>query len=82
MQVKVEKGLLTSGESSLIKFSIDFEVVRWLGRKHSVIVVPGSASGGPRYIRISLGGLKEADCEVAAQRLKRGQEELVRDRMG
>lgn len=63
------------------KFSDDFEVVRWLVRKHGVVVIPGSASGGPGYIRISFGGLKETDCEVAAQRLKQGLEELVRDGM-
>ncbi|XP_020248697.1 uncharacterized protein LOC109826129 [Asparagus officinalis] len=63
------------------KFSDDFEVVRWLVKKHGVIVIPGSASGGPGYIRISFGGLKEADCEVAAQKLKQGLEELVRDGM-
>ncbi|KAL0905786.1 hypothetical protein M5K25_024224 [Dendrobium thyrsiflorum] len=59
----------------------DYEVVRWLVRKHGIVVIPGSASGGPGYIRISFGGLKEADCEVAAQRLRKGLEELVRDGM-
>lgn len=63
------------------KYSDDFEVVRWLVRTHGVVVIPGCASGGPGYIRISFGGLKEADCEVAAGRLKRGLEELVRDGM-
>jgi len=63
------------------KFSDDFEVVRWLVRKHGVVVIPGSASGGPGFIRISFGGLKEADCEIAAQRLKQGLEELVQDGM-
>ncbi|KAK8936244.1 hypothetical protein KSP39_PZI013155 [Platanthera zijinensis] len=63
------------------KYSDDFEVVRWLVRKHGVVVIPGSASGGAGYIRISFGGLKEADCEVAAERLRNGLEELVRDGM-
>ncbi|KAK8955416.1 hypothetical protein KSP40_PGU016008 [Platanthera guangdongensis] len=63
------------------KYSDDFEVVRWLLRKHGVVVIPGSASGGAGYIRISFGGLKEADCEVAAERLRNGLEELVRDGM-
>lgn len=63
------------------KYSDDFEVVRWLVRRHGVVVIPGCASGGPGYIRISFGGLKEADCETAAARLKRGLEELVRDGM-
>lgn len=63
------------------KYSDDFEVVRWLVRKHGVVVIPGSASGVSGYIRISFGGLKEADCEVAAERLRKGLEELVRDGM-
>ncbi|XP_068647438.1 aromatic aminotransferase ISS1-like [Aristolochia californica] len=63
------------------KYSDDFEVVRWLVKRHGVVVIPGSASGGSGYIRISFGGLKEADCEVAAGRLRKGLEELVRDGM-
>ncbi|XP_029118939.2 aromatic aminotransferase ISS1 isoform X2 [Elaeis guineensis] len=63
------------------RFSDDYEVVRWLVNRHGVVVIPGSASGGPGYIRISFGGLKEADCEVAAERLRRGLEELLRDGM-
>ncbi|KAK9141563.1 hypothetical protein Syun_010963 [Stephania yunnanensis] len=59
----------------------DFKVVRWLAKRHRVVVIPGSASGGPGYVRISFGGLKESDCEVAAGRLRRGLEELVRDGM-
>ncbi|OUZ99664.1 Aminotransferase [Macleaya cordata] len=59
----------------------DFEVVRWLAKRHGVVVIPGSASGGPGYVRISFGGLKEADCEFAALRLRKGLEELVRDGM-
>ncbi|KAJ4957545.1 hypothetical protein NE237_024656 [Protea cynaroides] len=63
------------------KCSDDFEVVRWLARKHGVVVIPGSASGGPGFIRISFGGLIEADCKAAAGRLRKGLEELVRDGM-
>lgn len=63
------------------KFPDDYEVVKWLVRKHRVIVIPGSASGGPGYIRISFGGLQETDCEAAAGRLRKGLEELVRDGM-
>lgn len=63
------------------KYSDDFEVVRWLVSKHGVIVIPGCASGGPGFIRISFGGLKVADCEVAAQRLRKGLEQLVTEGM-
>ena len=59
------------------KFSDDFEVVQWLLNRHGVILIPGSSSGSPGHIRISFGGLKEADCLVAAERLKKGLEELV-----
>ncbi|KAL6972823.1 Aromatic aminotransferase iss1 [Sarracenia purpurea var. burkii] len=59
----------------------DFEVVRWLAKKHGVVVIPGSASGCPGYIRISFGGLVEDACWVAAGRLRKGLEELVRDGM-
>ncbi|KAG8053218.1 hypothetical protein GUJ93_ZPchr0001g30873 [Zizania palustris] len=54
--------------------SDDFEVVRWLANKHGVAVIPGSASGGPGYIRVSFGGLKEEDTRLAAERLRRGQQ--------
>ncbi|XP_042415603.1 aromatic aminotransferase ISS1-like isoform X2 [Zingiber officinale] len=63
------------------EFPDDYEVVRWLVKKHHVVVIPGSASGGPGYLRVSFGGLKEADCEVAAYRLKKGLEELMKDGM-
>ncbi|XP_057969824.1 aromatic aminotransferase ISS1 isoform X3 [Malania oleifera] len=63
------------------KYRDDFEVVYWLARRHGVVVIPGSASGGPGYIRISFGGLKEDDCRAAAERLRRGLGELVRDGM-
>ncbi|XP_062182993.1 aromatic aminotransferase ISS1-like isoform X2 [Phragmites australis] len=61
--------------------SDDFEVVRWLANKHGVAVIPGSASGGPGYIRVSFGGLKEEDTRLAAERLKCGLQELVTDGM-
>ena len=57
----------------------DFEVVRWLANRHGVAVIPGSASGSPGNLRISFGGLTESDCKVAAERLKKGLEELVKD---
>ncbi|ONM29543.1 Pyridoxal phosphate (PLP)-dependent transferase superfamily protein [Zea mays] len=59
--------------------SDDFEVVRWLANRHGVAVIPGSASGGPGHIRISFGGLKEEDTRLAAERLRRGLQELVAD---
>ncbi|XP_019443407.1 PREDICTED: uncharacterized protein LOC109347794 [Lupinus angustifolius] len=57
----------------------DFEVVQWLANRHGVAVIPGSASGSPGNLRISFGGLTESDCKAAAERLKNGLEELVRD---
>jgi aspartate/methionine/tyrosine aminotransferase len=35
--------------------SDDVEVVKWLAKRHGVIVIPGSASGGPGYVRVSFG---------------------------
>jgi len=63
------------------KYLNDFEVVRWLARKHGVVVIPGSACGCPGHVRISFGGLVEKDCRVAADRLRKGLDELVRDGM-
>ncbi|KAK4765706.1 hypothetical protein SAY86_026796 [Trapa natans] len=63
------------------KFINDFEVVRWLANKHGVAVIPGSACGCPGNLRISFGGLTESDCRAAAERLKGGLEELVKDGM-
>lgn len=57
--------------------SNDVEVVQWLAKRHGVIVIPGSASGGPGYVRVSFGGLVEDVCSVAAARLRKGMEELV-----
>ncbi|KAF5453184.1 hypothetical protein F2P56_028104 [Juglans regia] len=59
----------------------DFKVVRWLAHRHGVVVIPGSACGCPGNIRISFGGLIESDCKAAAERLKKGLEELNRDGM-
>lgn len=61
--------------------SDDYEVVRWLANKHGVAVIPGSASGGPGFLRVSFGGLKEADTRLAAERLRRGLQQLVTDGM-
>ena len=55
----------------------DVAIVRWLVKKHGVSVIPGSASGGPGFIRISYGGLTEEKCRVAASRLNKGLQELV-----
>ncbi|KAF2323294.1 hypothetical protein GH714_034501 [Hevea brasiliensis] len=59
------------------KYLDDFKVVRWLATRHGVVVIPGGACGCPGHIRISFGGLIEADCKAAAERLRRGLEELV-----
>ncbi|KAK7255307.1 hypothetical protein RIF29_28714 [Crotalaria pallida] len=57
----------------------DFEVVHWLAHRHGIAVIPGSACGSSGNLRISFGGLTESDCKAAAERLKNGLEELVRD---
>lgn len=59
----------------------DFEVVRWLANRHGVVVIPGSACGCPGNLRIAFGGLVEDDCKAAAERLRRGLEQLIRDGM-
>lgn len=56
----------------------DVAVVHWLAKRHGVMVIPGSASGGPGHIRVSFGGLPEDRCRLAAARLKKGLEELVK----
>ncbi|CAI9114070.1 OLC1v1014689C1 [Oldenlandia corymbosa var. corymbosa] len=63
------------------KHSDDFEVVRWLARRHGIVVIPGCSSGCEGYLRISYGGLREEDCRVASARLRKGLEELVKDGM-
>ncbi|KAL0866018.1 hypothetical protein Bca101_045136 [Brassica carinata] len=55
----------------------DFEVVRWLAHRHGVVVIPGCASGSPGYVRVSFGGLEEEEMREAAERLRKGLEELV-----
>ncbi|MCI19239.1 bifunctional aspartate aminotransferase and glutamate/aspartate-prephenate aminotransferase-like, partial [Trifolium medium] len=55
----------------------DFEVVHWLANRHGIAVIPGSACGASGNLRISFGGLTENDCRAAAERLKKGLEELV-----
>lgn len=63
------------------KYPDDYEVVRWLANRHGVVLIPGSASGCPGNLRISFGGLVEDQCKEAAERLKGGLEELIRDGM-
>jgi len=63
------------------KYVEDFKVVRWLAHRHGVVVIPGSSCGCPGNVRISFGGLVESDCKAAAERLRRGLEELVKDGM-
>ena len=60
-------------------YNDDFEVVRWLANRHGIAVIPGSACGRPGNLRISFGGLVESECITAAERLKSGLEELVKD---
>ncbi|KAF9685242.1 hypothetical protein SADUNF_Sadunf03G0034400 [Salix dunnii] len=59
----------------------DDKVVRWLAMRHGVVVIPGGACGCPGHLRISFGGLTENDCKAAADRLKRGMEDLVNNGM-
>ncbi|XP_030457583.1 aromatic aminotransferase ISS1 [Syzygium oleosum] len=82
------EGAVKGGEGAIYlwaklpdKFVHDFDVVRWLAHKHGVVTIPGSACGCPGNLRISFGGLVESDCRAAAERLKRGLEELVSDGM-
>ncbi|XP_024181715.1 aromatic aminotransferase ISS1 isoform X2 [Rosa chinensis] len=63
------------------KYVNDSEIVHWLAHRHGVVVIPGSACGCPGNLRISFGGLLEDDCKAAAERLRRGLEELVKDGM-
>jgi len=63
------------------KYVEDFKVVRWLAHRHGVVVIPGSSCGCPGNVRISFGGLVESDCKAAAERLRRGLEELVKNGM-
>ncbi|KAL8170584.1 hypothetical protein V2J09_022388 [Rumex salicifolius] len=61
------------------KYRDDFEVVYWLAHRHRVVMIPGSACGCPGHVRISFGGMSDTDTMLAAQRLKTGLEELLRD---
>lgn len=63
------------------KYVDDDKFVHWLVHRHGVVVIPGSACGCPGNVRISFGGLLEDDCKAAAERLRRGLEELIRDGM-
>ncbi|CAL9010301.1 unnamed protein product [Prunus brigantina] len=63
------------------KYVDDNKFVHWLAHRHGVVVIPGSACGCPGNVRISFGGLLEDDCKAAAERLRRGLEELIRDGM-
>lgn len=78
------KNSVKGGEGSIYlwaklpdKYSDDFEVVRWLAKKHGIVIIPGSSSGCRGFVRISFGGLKEEDCRIASDRLRKGLEELV-----
>ena len=83
------EGSVTGGEGAIYlwarlpeRFSNDdFEVVCWLVRRHGVVVLPGSACGGPGCIRITYGAVTFAQCQVAAKRLKKALEELITDGM-
>ncbi|CAN0878309.1 Aromatic aminotransferase ISS1 [Linum grandiflorum] len=59
------------------KYTDDAQVVRWLVKKHGLVLVPGGACGCPGHLRISFGGLVEDDCRAAGKRLKLGLQELV-----
>lgn len=63
------------------KHQDDFEVVRWIAKRHRVLLLPGSACGLAGCVRITYGAIQEAECEVAAKRLRAGLEELMRDGM-
>ncbi|GER40136.1 aspartate aminotransferase [Striga asiatica] len=63
------------------KYEDDFEVVRWLAKKHGIVLIPGCSSGCKGFVRISFGGLVEEECRVASQRLKKGLQQLVSEGM-
>lgn len=82
------EGAVKGGEGAIYlwaklpdKYVNDFDVVRWLAHRHGVVAIPGSACGDPGNLRISFGGLVEKDCRAAAERLRRGLEELIKDGM-
>ncbi|RVX19730.1 Aromatic aminotransferase ISS1 [Vitis vinifera] len=60
------------------KYQDDFAVVCWLAKRHGVVLLPGSACGLAGCVRVTYGAIREAECEVAAKRLRAGLEELMR----
>ncbi|XP_022149025.1 aromatic aminotransferase ISS1 [Momordica charantia] len=82
------EGAVKGGEGAIYlwaklpdKFIDDHQVVRWLANRHGIVVIPGTACGSPGNVRISFGGLVEDECRAAAERLRKGLEELVSDGM-
>lgn len=82
------EGAVKGGEGAIYlwaklpdKFVDDHQVVRWLANRHGIVVIPGTACGSPGNVRISFGGLVEDECRAAAERLRKGLEELVSDGM-
>ncbi|XP_059303260.1 aromatic aminotransferase ISS1 [Lycium ferocissimum] len=82
------EGAVKGGEGAIYlwaklpdKYMDDFKVVHWLAKRHKIVLIPGSSSGCPGHVRISFGGLIEKDCRVAAERLRKGLEELVNSGM-
>ncbi|GAB4854169.1 hypothetical protein Ancab_022754 [Ancistrocladus abbreviatus] len=61
------------------EYQNDIDVICWLARRHGVVLLPGSACGMPGCVRVTYGAVTEAECELAAKRLKSGLEELLRD---
>lgn len=57
----------------------DKAVVAWLVQKHKVCVIPGSSCGSPGHIRAAFANLTEEDTRHAADALRKGLEELVRE---
>jgi len=55
----------------------DMDAVRFLSHHHKVAVLPGKGFGAPGYLRVSFGSLSPEVCQVAAQRLKQGLEDIV-----
>ncbi|KAK6264018.1 hypothetical protein SCA6_019452 [Theobroma cacao] len=85
---EIGEGAVQGGEGAIYlwatlpeKYVDDVKVVHWLANMHGVVVIPGTACGCPRHLRISSGGLIEDNRRAAAERLKRGLEELVKDGM-
>lgn len=82
------QGAVKGGEGAIYlwaklpdEFVDDHQVVLWLARRHGIVVIPGSACGSPGNLRISFGGLVEDDCRAAAERLRKGLEELCSEGM-